>query len=293
MPQDYKRQWFLSVLAAAAGVCLVALPGQLLRVSGYDLLTRQAEAVVDDVTAQNLAAFVAVSAVKTALAIIEDSSVGVGFQLEVGDAVQAVYDYVDFVWEALMYSLLVLGTYKILLETHLLHLGLQLMGLGLLCWSFGAVSQRVGAPVRRVAIRAVFAGALAAYIVPAALVAMHYVAEHYTAPVKQKQGERIQKLDQEIRQLRAQIWNLKQEVDLLRPVESLGAVRERMGEITASAVATVGASTQAMLYYVVIVLFELLVFPMLSAYLLFKLLHALFGRALGQGPPVSGVPARV
>ena len=43
-----------------------------------------------------------------------------------GDAVQAVYDYVNFVWDSLLYSLLVLSGYKMLLETQLLHLGLQL-----------------------------------------------------------------------------------------------------------------------------------------------------------------------
>lgn len=276
-----------SIAAAIAGVSLFLLPGPLLRGSGYDYLTHQAELVVDEVTEQNFKAFVAVSAVKTALAIIEDSSVGVGFQLEVGDAVQAVYDYVDFVWEALMYSLLVLGGYKILLETHLLHLGLQLMGIGLALWALGAFIPRRAPPVRRAALRVVFTGALIAYIVPAALLTMHYATDHYTAPVKARQAARIQELDQEIKGLSAQIWNIKQEVDLLRPVESLGNVRDRIGEITAKITATVSASTQAMLYFIVIVLFELLVFPMLSAYLLFKMLHIVFGRALAQVAPAS------
>ena len=148
-------QMALSIAAVVLGVGLVFLPDPLLRLSGYDTLTHHAEAVVDEVTAQNFAAFVAVSALKTGLAIIEDSSVGVGFQLEVGDAVQAVYDYVDFVWEALMYSLLVLGAYKILLETQLLHLGLQLIGFGLVAWGAGVFFTRRVVTIRRAASRVV------------------------------------------------------------------------------------------------------------------------------------------
>ena len=81
-----------SPLCAVAGVLLLWLPPQVVTLSGYAPLSQRAEAVVDEVTAQNLAAFAGVSAIKTGLAIIEDSSVGVGFQLQVGDAVQAVYD---------------------------------------------------------------------------------------------------------------------------------------------------------------------------------------------------------
>lgn len=277
--------------AIAAGLTTICLPAPLLQFSGYELLSHQAESVVDDVTEQNFAAFVAISAVKTALAIIEDSSIGVGFQLEVGDAVQAVYDYVDLVWEVLLYSLLVLGGYKLLLETQLLHLGLQLTGIGLALWGIGVLVDERLPVLRRAAPRVVFGGVLIAYIVPIALLLMHFSAAHYTGPVKQQQAERIDALQAQVEKLRAQLVEIKGDVDLLQPVESLGAIRQRMAQVTARLVDTVNTGAQAMLYYAVIVLFELLVFPMLSAYLLFKLLHAFFGRMMDHVTPLTPVQA--
>jgi hypothetical protein len=43
--------------------------------------------------------FLILSAIKSGLAVIEGSEVGVGFNLEVGDLVQSVYDYVDIAWK--------------------------------------------------------------------------------------------------------------------------------------------------------------------------------------------------
>lgn len=42
--------------------------------------------------------FLILSGIKSGLAIIEGSEVGVGFNLELGDVVQSVYDYVDVAW---------------------------------------------------------------------------------------------------------------------------------------------------------------------------------------------------
>ena len=43
--------------------------------------------------------FLVLSGIKTGLAVIEGSEVGVGFNLELGDLVQSVYDYVDIAWK--------------------------------------------------------------------------------------------------------------------------------------------------------------------------------------------------
>lgn len=43
--------------------------------------------------------FLILSGLKSGLAIIEGSEVGVGFNLELGDIVQSVYDYVDIAWK--------------------------------------------------------------------------------------------------------------------------------------------------------------------------------------------------
>ncbi len=43
--------------------------------------------------------FLILSGIKSGLAVIEGSEVGVGFNLELGDLVQSVYDYVDIAWK--------------------------------------------------------------------------------------------------------------------------------------------------------------------------------------------------
>jgi hypothetical protein len=54
---------------------------------------------LEDAFDRSLAGFLVLSGIKSGLAIIEGSEVGIGFNLEIGDIVQAVYDYVDVAWK--------------------------------------------------------------------------------------------------------------------------------------------------------------------------------------------------
>lgn len=63
--------------------------------------------------------FLILTGVKTVLAIIEGSDVGVGFSLQVGDVVKAVYDYIDFAWTVMLLATLALLMTQMLLETAL------------------------------------------------------------------------------------------------------------------------------------------------------------------------------
>lgn len=60
--------------------------------------------------------FLILTGIKTVLAIIEGSDVGVGFSLQVGDVVKAVYDYIDFAWMIILLSALVLILTQMLLD---------------------------------------------------------------------------------------------------------------------------------------------------------------------------------
>lgn len=48
---------------------------------------------------KSVSGFLILSGIKSGLAIIEGSEIGVGFNLELGDIVQSVYDYVDIAWK--------------------------------------------------------------------------------------------------------------------------------------------------------------------------------------------------
>lgn len=60
--------------------------------------------------------FMVLSAVKSGLAIIEGSSVGIGFNLELGDVVQSVYDYVDVAWKTALAGGTILLLTRLVLE---------------------------------------------------------------------------------------------------------------------------------------------------------------------------------
>src|SRR4029077_16580025 len=84
----------------------------------------------DDSPQRDKKPFFVITGIKTALAVVEGSEVGVGFELKIGDVVQAPYDTVNFFWEMFLYAFLILGSYRLLLETGMLALGLAVMGIG-------------------------------------------------------------------------------------------------------------------------------------------------------------------
>ena len=77
--------------------------------------------------------FLVLSGIKSGLAVIEGSEVGIGFNLEIGDVVQSVYDYVDIAWKtALAGGTVILLTRLMLQSVDLIdHWCLSLMFLSL------------------------------------------------------------------------------------------------------------------------------------------------------------------
>jgi len=60
--------------------------------------------------------FLILTGVKSVLAVVEGSELGVGFGLEVGDIVQGVYDYVDFAWQIVLWATMIIVMTRMLLE---------------------------------------------------------------------------------------------------------------------------------------------------------------------------------
>lgn len=290
MPKNSVVRIIAAAALLALGLLFLWLPPAVSTYSGFDALSGRAEEMVDSSTEQNLKAFLTLSVIKSGLAVIEDSAVGVGFHLEIGDVVQSVYDYVDFIWEMLLYSLVVLGSYKLLLETNLLELGLLVMGAGFVTWGVGLAAAHRSNRFRNLGQRVVLVGVLFAYIVPLSLLATNYATVHYTGPLKAKHGEQLTQVETQLSHLQMQMGALRDNVSLFQPLDSIDQLRRRIGAITESSVGTVRESTQAMLYYTVIVLFELFVFPLVSAFLLYRFLAAALGRVLVV--PVEAQPHR-
>lgn len=107
--------WVLVLIALAA----LAATGQLDRGLGWCGLTPLARAndgYLDRAFDRALAGFILLSGIKSGLAVVEGSTVGVGVQVELGDAVQPAYDYVDTAWKAAMAGASIIALMKMALQ---------------------------------------------------------------------------------------------------------------------------------------------------------------------------------
>jgi hypothetical protein len=85
---------FAGVIIAAFGY--IDKPIQWL---GLGKISKSNEAYLKDSFDKSVTGFLVLSGIKSGLAVLEGSEIGVGFNLEVGDVVQSVYDYVDIAWQ--------------------------------------------------------------------------------------------------------------------------------------------------------------------------------------------------
>jgi len=100
MKKQYVMKCLMILLVIAAGVLAAAgHTDHLVDGVGMGKISHANLAYLEDAFDRSLAGFLVLSGIKSGLAIIEGSEVGIGFNLEIGDIVQAVYDYVDVAWK--------------------------------------------------------------------------------------------------------------------------------------------------------------------------------------------------
>jgi hypothetical protein len=95
-----KRWVIILLLFLGAGLSAGGYTDHLINWCGVRHLSRVNNDYLDDAFDKSLAGFLLLSSIKSGLAVVEGSQVGVGFNLELGDIVQPVYDYVDIAWKA-------------------------------------------------------------------------------------------------------------------------------------------------------------------------------------------------
>lgn len=88
------------MLIAAIALSAVGVVDKGLNTCGLTYLDRTNREYLDSAFEKALAGFLILSGIKSGLAVVEGSEVGVGFNLQLGDVVQPLYDYVDIAWQA-------------------------------------------------------------------------------------------------------------------------------------------------------------------------------------------------
>ena len=95
---------FLILLFWGAGI-LVSANGYTDRIvqwAGMGKVTDANQQYLEQSFEHATAGFIVLSGLKSGLAVIEGSHIGVGFSLELGDIVQSLYDYVDIAWKTVL-----------------------------------------------------------------------------------------------------------------------------------------------------------------------------------------------
>ena len=100
---------------------LIFLAGQgrldrYIEMCGMHRVTTANEKYLQESFDKALDGFLVLSGIKMGLAVVEGSEVGIGFNLEIGDVVQAAYDYVDVAWHTVLAGAVVLLMTRYLLN---------------------------------------------------------------------------------------------------------------------------------------------------------------------------------
>jgi len=112
-----KRILLIIVLIAGLGLAATGYLDRSIDVLGIEKIAAANETYLQDAFDQALTGFLILSGIKSGLAIVEGSEIGIGFNLQVGDVVQAAYDYVDIAWKTALAGGTILMITRLILQT--------------------------------------------------------------------------------------------------------------------------------------------------------------------------------
>ncbi len=246
------------LLLAAAVLAATGVLDTATSWAGPRQLQRANTEYLDQSFERALGTFAVLSAVKAALAVVEGSEVGVGFGLELGDAVQATYDYIDIAWRTVLAGAVVLLGMKYALQTvtaadhWVLALALLAGALSMLL-SRRTGGWRFGKRVSRDTARVMAVAAVALYVLaPLSVTGASLLSRRITAPVSGRAHERIELL-------KAELARYDTNGGLL---EELRATPERIRAVTAYLATESRSLGQAVVRLIAGYLFDCIVFPL-------------------------------
>jgi hypothetical protein len=200
-----KRCILVVALICALGLSATGLLDRGLNMCGLRYLSQANDRYLDEAFQKSMSGFLLLSSIKSGLAVVEGSSVGVGFSLELGDVVQPVYDYVDTAWKAALAGGCILVGMQLAIKgltlvDHWVLAGVLLFALlqSLTAWCrphWRRLRGGLGEAVRFGASTAV-----ALYLLlPLSVTAAAVLSEHITRPMLEASHEELKQIDAQIR----------------------------------------------------------------------------------------------
>jgi hypothetical protein len=201
--QYVKKSLLLMILLGAAILAAAGYSDHLVDSVGMGRISNTNLAYLDDAFDRSLAGFLVLSGIKSGLAIIEGSEVGIGFNLEIGDIVQAVYDYVDVAWKAALAGGTILLMTRLCLEAVALidHWCLSVMLLGAVVYLifhwFLAGFQRTTRMVREATLFLVVLTLILYVILPVSITGASFLSKKITQPIIEETQEGFEEIQKE------------------------------------------------------------------------------------------------
>lgn len=274
------------ILLFAIGVTMFTAQSHMGYITGGTWLSGHALELVDEGMESNQRTFLVFSAIKGTLAVIEGSTVGVGFEAQVGDLIQPVYDYVDYFWNIFLVSFVVMGLYKVLLETNLFLLGYPVMGVGFMTLAVSSMLRGRRWNATGLAQKLILIGLLIIYVLPLSLMVSKSISDAYVAQLKVEEWAHIEAFESGLGEAKTEFLKLKDELSVFTPGTSLEKVKVGMLNLMYSIKGTFETVLLSFMYYVLIVVFEVLILPFCTAFVIY-----LFARRLLDGLVMPKVPA--
>ena len=196
----------LILILLLVGILLTALglTERLLGTCGLDRLTEKNDAYLESSFERSLRTFAVLSTIKVGLAVVEGTEIGVGFGLEVGDVVQAAYDYVDIAWRTVLAGgVILLGTRTLLeaasLANHWL-LAITLAAFALMVITQGAPPRfpRTHGALRQVGLFMTVLTTACYLILPLSIAGGAYLSSKITAPSIEEAESGLDALTEEL-----------------------------------------------------------------------------------------------
>jgi len=111
------RSTAVLVLVTAAVLAVTGHLDVLIDRSGGSILSDSNDRYLNDSFDRALKGFLVLSAIKSGVAVLEGSEIGIGFNLQIGDIAQSIYDYIDVAWKTALAGGTVLLLIQLMLQT--------------------------------------------------------------------------------------------------------------------------------------------------------------------------------
>lgn len=200
MRPGWKKALLVALLIIAMLLAGTGLLDRGLNRCGLARLSQANKRYLDGAFDKALAGFLILSSIKSGLAIVEGSGVGIGFNLEVGDVVQPAYDYVDIAWRAAMAGGSIIAVMQLALSGIQLidHWALALLLLLVLLWQLSQWLLPRSGGLNGYLRGGVHFGTtlcLALYLLlPLSITAAAAVSDRITAPMLERSNAELQRL---------------------------------------------------------------------------------------------------